>query len=164
MDFHPVADIFPLMGEVELGELAEDIRENGLLEPIWVYCSGDSEERIIDGRNRYLACERVGVVPAFRRYSGVDSGLVAFVLSLNLRRRHLSESQRALIVARVANMSVGRQASNASIEAIGQAQAAELLNGGRRSVAAGRDVSQPNPWSNGGRLRGRGGGEVDHSH
>ena len=115
MDFHPVADIFPLMGEVEFGELAEDIRENGLLEPIWVYCSGDSEERIIDGRNRYLACERVGVVPAFRRYSGVDSGLVAFVLSLNLRRRHLSESQRAMVAARVSNLSDGQRKAGSPI-------------------------------------------------
>jgi hypothetical protein len=32
--FHPLADLFPLLSEGELQELANDIRERGLLEPI----------------------------------------------------------------------------------------------------------------------------------
>ncbi len=49
--FHPVANIFPLMGEAELDALAEDIRANGLREPVWLHRDG----RIVDGRNRWLA-------------------------------------------------------------------------------------------------------------
>jgi len=88
-EFHPVASIFPLMPEVELQQLAEDIKENGLREPIWILQDG----RIIDGRNRYLACEMVGIEPEHRTHNGGGS-LVAFVVSLNLKRRHLNAAQK----------------------------------------------------------------------
>jgi len=129
VDFHPVAKIFDLMKDSEIGELAEDIKANGLHEPIWTYGG-----QILDGRNRWLACGRAGVEPVFREYTGDESGLIQFSLSLNLHRRHLSESQRALIGARVANMRQGSRTDLASIEAMSQAQAAELLNVSRSSV------------------------------
>ena len=56
LKFHPAAELFPLMTEEELIELANDIRENGLQEPI-VLLDG----LIIDGRNRWLACEQIGI-------------------------------------------------------------------------------------------------------
>ena len=58
-EFHPVANVFPLMGEAELEALAEDIRANGLREPVWLHRDG----RIVDGRNRWLACRWIGVEP-----------------------------------------------------------------------------------------------------
>ncbi len=93
-EFHPVAEIFPLMGDDEIRELAEDIAANGQQEAITLHADG----RIIDGRNRYLACERLGIEPSYRTWSG-NGSLVAFVVSLNLRRRHLSSSQRAMVAA-----------------------------------------------------------------
>ena len=36
MPFHPVAGLFPMMSDTEFTALVEDIRHNGLLEPIWV--------------------------------------------------------------------------------------------------------------------------------
>ena len=51
-EFNAVADMFPLLSGAGFEDLIADIRKNGLREPILV----DSEGRIVDGRNRYLAC------------------------------------------------------------------------------------------------------------
>jgi ParB-like chromosome segregation protein Spo0J len=59
---HPVAALFPMLADDELGELAADIKERGLLQPIVL----DAEGRVLDGRNRLAACKKVGVEPTFR--------------------------------------------------------------------------------------------------
>ncbi|MEG3637675.1 Spo0J and IME4 domain-containing protein [Magnetococcus sp. PR-3] len=97
-DFHPIADIFPLMSEQELNELTQDIRDHGQREPIWLHTDG----RILDGRNRYNACCAIGAEPFVEIYQGDDP--VAFSISLNLHRRHLNESQRAMVAARLKPM------------------------------------------------------------
>lgn len=98
MNFHPTAEIFPMMSEGEIQDLAQDIRQNGLREPIWTY-----QNSIIDGRNRYKACQIASVEPRYREWDGQGS-LIAFVVSLNLKRRHLTESQRAMVAAKLANL------------------------------------------------------------
>ena len=89
-EFHEVANIFPMMQGEEFDALKADIDTNGLREPIWLHQDG----RIIDGRNRYLACCDLGIEPQYRTWNGIGS-LVAFVVSLNLHRRHLTPMQRA---------------------------------------------------------------------
>lgn len=135
-EFHPVAEIFPMMSDREMLDLVEDIREYGLREPIWLHTDG----RIIDGRNRFISCRQLGIEPDVRTFAGADSDLVAFVLSLNLHRRHLSESQRATVAARIANLDEGRPGETAPIGAVSQQQAADMLNVGRRSVQRAREV------------------------
>jgi ParB-like chromosome segregation protein Spo0J len=98
-EFHPAADLFPLLRGVAFQELVEDIRENGLLEPILL----DTEGRILDGRNRYRACLKAEVEPRFTEWEGKGSQ-AELALSLNLYRRHLDESQRALVAARLAKL------------------------------------------------------------
>ena len=61
LEFHPIADLFPLLRGDAFQKLVADIRQNGLVEPILV----DDQRRIIDGRNRYLACLEAGVEPLF---------------------------------------------------------------------------------------------------
>ncbi len=88
---HKLANVFPLMNKDSFDELVEDIKKNGLLEPIWLY-----EGKIIDGRNRYKACKKIKLKPTFRNFKGKGSPL-SFIISLNLHRRHLTQSQRAAI-------------------------------------------------------------------
>jgi len=91
LDFHPVANIFPLMTGAEYDALVSDIAEHGQHEAIWLY-----EGKVLDGRNRLRACNQLGLVPEFREYSGDDPQ--AFVVSLNLHRRHLTREQRDEVI------------------------------------------------------------------
>lgn len=102
---HPAADLFPLIEGDEFAQLVDDIRVNGLLEPVWVLPDGS----LLDGRNRVRACGRAGVEVVSRVYEGDDP--VGFVLSLNVQRRHLSTGQRAMLALRVEELlSPGRGA------------------------------------------------------
>lgn len=92
MEIHEAANIFPMDGS-SIGSLAEDIASNGLQVPIELF-----QGQIIDGRRRAAACEKAGVEPKFRHVSPADP--VAYVLSLNLHRRHLTPAQRAMVGAR----------------------------------------------------------------
>jgi hypothetical protein len=89
--YHPACLLFPKLGKDELQELADDIRENGLRHPIVLY-----QGKILDGRNRLLACEIAGVEPRFVEWDGKGSP-VEWVVSENLVRRHLTSSQCAVI-------------------------------------------------------------------
>lgn len=138
--FHPVADIFPMMSDREFRDLVDDIATHGLHEPVWLHTDG----RIVDGRNRYLACRELGIEPVTRMYEGDDSDLVFFVVSLNLHRRHLSESQRAMVATRIATLSDGQRADRVGTEISvpTQAQAAQMLSVSVDSVQFARKVSE----------------------
>jgi len=133
LKFHPVSEIFPSMPPAEFDALVADITANGLREPIHIM--GDS---VVDGRHRYRACLQAGVEPQFVVVpDGTD--LNALVISLNLRRRHLDESQRAMVAARLANLPLGSN-QHAQICAPSQDSAAEMLNVSRRTVQHARAV------------------------
>jgi hypothetical protein len=76
LEFHELAKLFPMMTVDDAKALGDDIKVNGQHEPIWLY-----EDKVLDGRNRYLQCIRVDVEPALRPYLGEDP--LAFVISLN---------------------------------------------------------------------------------
>jgi hypothetical protein len=79
------------MSQEELQGLADDLRIKGLLHDIVLY-----EGKILDGRNRYLACPMAGVEPRFTEWDGEGSPL-EWVISENMIRRHLTSSQRAVL-------------------------------------------------------------------
>lgn len=92
MKAHPIADVWPMMPEDKLAELAEDIRKNGQLVPVWLY-----EDKILDGRNRWAACWLAGIQPKTKEYTGNEP--TAFAVSLNDRRRHMGKSALAAVAA-----------------------------------------------------------------
>lgn len=90
LESHKFADIFPMVEGEQAEQLKIDIKENGLLQPIVLF-----EGKILDGRNRYRASKELGLTPKFETYTGEKP--LEFVISGNLKRRHLTESQRAVI-------------------------------------------------------------------
>jgi N6-adenosine-specific RNA methylase IME4 len=121
--FHPVAELFPLMSGPEFESLKADIAENGLREAVWLHPDGS----IIDGRNRYNACTELGIVPEFRTWNG-DGSLVAFVVSLNLHRRHLNSGQLAMVAL--------------DILPLLEEEAKERQRGGQGGVLLGQKIDQ----------------------
>jgi hypothetical protein len=91
-ELHPLCSLFPRVTGAEFDALVADIKANGLREPIVLH-----NDMVLDGGNRYRACQEAGVEPHFVPYTG--GNLVSFVLSANLHRRHLTPGQQAAIVA-----------------------------------------------------------------
>lgn len=87
---HPGLAMFPLLEGHELMALVQDIKREGLRQPIVL---NHDRTVLIDGRNRYLACLEAGVDPVFEylpaRYT--DVMIVNFIASANLRRRHATQ-------------------------------------------------------------------------
>jgi N6-adenosine-specific RNA methylase IME4 len=131
-EFHPLANVFPLIEGAEFDELVADIKANALNQCIELY-----EGKILDGRNRYRACLAAGVEPLAVQYRGDDP--VGYVISANLRRRHLDESQRAMVAAKLATLKLG---DNQHSEGLPIGRGSELLNVGERTVARAREVQE----------------------
>lgn len=133
---HPAANIFPMMSDSEAKDLMIDIRENGQREPITLF-----EGKVIDGRNRLRALRWLEIEPKVQHFKGTESEVVNYVLSLNLHRRHLTESQRAMVASKLAKQTQGGdrrsdQRANLPLETT-NSQAAEMLNVSERSVGLG---------------------------
>lgn len=97
---HPAADIFEMLPSSELDELAHDIAEIGLQEPVWLWRDPDDGiDYLLDGRNRVAACAIAGAEVKTRYYTGSDP--VAKAVSANVRRRHLNEGQKGILALRL---------------------------------------------------------------
>jgi DNA methylase/ParB-like nuclease family protein len=123
-EIHPVAELFPMMADDELADLAADIREHGQLQPITL----DKDSKLLDGRNRLKCCQLAGVEPVFTTYNGDDP--TGYAVSLNVRRRHLTAGQRAMV--------------GLAVEAIYAAEAAKNV-GGRPRKGEEKPVADPPP-------------------
>jgi hypothetical protein len=124
----PAADVFPLMSEADLRVLGEDIKKNGLREPIAIYRDDVSQYSLLDGRNRLDAMELVGVqfelalVKGRRErssywdltlpnYDGFDTPTLpineetddpyGYVISANIHRRHLTVEQKRELIGKL---------------------------------------------------------------
>lgn len=88
---HPVADLFPMLPDDELAALSHDIAARGLIHAVVI----DGAGLVLDGRNRLLACEKAGVTPHYSTYMGEDP--VGYAVAANVKRRHLTDGQRAAL-------------------------------------------------------------------
>ena len=151
LPIHDAANIFPMMDELRLNELAQDIKKNGLQIEIELL-----DGKIIDGRNRYKACLIAGVEPSFMEVLPADP--LQYVLSLNLQRRHLDSGQRAFVAlnveeyeAKAAKQRQVRKPLNSVVANLPQQtgkardKAAEQLAVGGRSVSDAKAVAQASP-------------------
>lgn len=89
--YHPACLLFRKLTGPALDELATDIKDRGLIEPIVLI-----EGQVLDGKNRLAACRIAGVKPRFVQWDG-DGSPIEWVVSMNLIRRHLTPSQRAAV-------------------------------------------------------------------
>lgn len=134
-EFHPIANLFPLIEGAEYADLVADVARNGVIDPIEIY-----ENKILDGRNRFRAWQACGSVPEkirIRYFSGLDP--LGYVISKNLRRRHLSDSQRAMIAAELPRVAWGSRISS-NDAALDRDTRAEMLNVSARSVDRATEV------------------------
>lgn len=133
MEAHPAADLFPLMQGDEFNDLVEDIREHGQREAVVTY-----RGQLLDGRNRVRACEALNMVPITREWDGQGSA-VALVISLNVRRRHLTAAQRAVVAAKAEPMFAEE---NRKRQADGGAKGGKTAGRGR-AKASGQSAPKP---------------------
>lgn len=94
MEYHLYANLIPRMSQTEYDSLRDDIAANGLFEAIYLY-----DGKILDGRHRYMACVECGIKPRYATYKGDDP--IGFVVSENLKRRHLNAGQLAMVALAV---------------------------------------------------------------
>ena len=125
---HPLSSLFPRMPERDYEALRDDIAQHGQQTPIALTPSGE----LLDGAHRARACAELGITPQTITLD-IDPGQYQdFVVSANLNRRHLSDSDRALVAARLAERT-------ATIP-----QAAEQLRVSQRQVSRAKLVT-PHP-------------------
>lgn len=141
--WHDYAKLFPMLSGEAQDALRADVAAHGVREPIVTY-----QGKILDGRNRYMAARDLGQDFPVREFEGDDAAALAFVVSTNLHRRHLTESQRASVAARLANMRQGARTDReprANLHEVSTAAAAEMLNVSERSVKTARKVQETAP-------------------
>lgn len=141
--YHEASAIFPLLEGAEFEALKADIAANGLIEPICLHPDGS----VLDGRNRHRACIETEIEPRFKTWDSRGSPM-AFVVSMNLHRRHLNETQRATVATKIANMHQGARTDlepSANLQKVSRAEAAKMLNVSPRTVATVAKIEREAP-------------------
>jgi N6-adenosine-specific RNA methylase IME4 len=133
LPFHDATSIFPDMTPDEFNELKGDIAANGLRQPILVF-----RNQVIDGRQRLRACKELALPPLYTTVNVTEKNVTEYIVSMNLKRRHLNESQRAMVATRLATLGKGRK-QNAAY-AVTQSQASMMLNVSIDSIQRARAV------------------------
>lgn len=147
-DAHPIAELLPWMGDEQLLELSADIGTYGQRVPIDRLRGPDL---IIDGRNRELACRIAGVEPLYRDVDMTDAEIASYVRSINVPRRHLTQSQKAMFAVDLATMQSGHRtdleppALMPEVPPVSQKQAADMIGVSERMVRHAKSVKDNAP-------------------
>jgi hypothetical protein len=126
------------MPAADIKELADDIKQRGLQNPITLF-----EGKILDGRHRYEACAIADVPPKWIPYKGDDP--LGFVIAQNLKRRHLTPSQKAMVAASIENMPHGRSEKKDANLHLTRATVADSLDISPRTVATASKILDESP-------------------
>ena len=102
---HPACALWPRPSDEEVNAIAEGMKTEGLLNPIWLF-----EGAILDGKIRYEACGIAGVEPRFETYTGDDP--IRFSIAQNRERRHISPADLTFVVAELCKLQRGRPKLN----------------------------------------------------
>jgi len=140
LTLHPLCEIIPPCTDEEFKELKEDIKKNGLQMPIKIF-----DAKILDGRSRHKACLELqgeGHPVEFKKeyFTGDANAVIEYVISMNVKRRHLSASQRALIAARLVTTTLGGDRSVKLPTEITQEQVAKLAGVATKMVTDAKAV------------------------
>jgi hypothetical protein len=141
---HALAKLFPLMPASDIKELADDIKERGLQVPITLF-----EGKILDGQHRQEACAIAGVKPRYEIYKGNDP--LGFVIAANIKRRHLTPSQKAMLAAEIAKLPHGGDRTSTDVKKqdanlqLARSKVAESLDISPRSVASASKILAESP-------------------
>jgi ParB-like chromosome segregation protein Spo0J len=139
MERHQLSAAFPDMPDEDFQDLLESIKTHGQREPITTY-----ENKILDGWHRFRACLQLDINPSFHEYDGKDP--VAYVIDLNLHRRHLSPAQKAMAVVTCSTWAgVGTPLRKYQIPPAGGITSDEMAKRagvGKRSVERAKKVAQ----------------------
>lgn len=145
---HPAASLLPLLTSGEYAALLADIKANGLIHSIVRH-----KGAILDGRHRYRACSEARVEPRFTDFEGDP---IAYVLSVNLQRRHLTASQKAAVAVEAEamyadaarkRMKAGKKVDPSPDQGKGKAlaQAAKATGVGRGTAERAKQVKTHDP-------------------
>jgi hypothetical protein len=157
---HPICDRYPLMSLERLRELADDIAAVGIRDEILTCRTKQGGPlTLIEGRDRLNACQLLGwpifdgkgnwsrkILPHVH-FLGVLTGdqIRSVVRSKNYLRKHLTESQRAMIAAEDANMEQGRPITGTVAGLVTQAEAAEEQDVSERLVRSAKRIKREAP-------------------
>jgi hypothetical protein len=104
MEFHSLCVKYPLMPKAELERIECDMKNNGFDKrfPIILF-----QNKILDGRNRFVASSNANVEPVYVEFEGDESEAERLVVRANEERRHLNQewmiANRKERIERVAN-------------------------------------------------------------
>lgn len=136
IESHELANMFPMMISDQRAALTDSIKAEGLQDPIIKF-----EGLILDGRNRMRACVDLGIKPKFKTFSGTADEALSFVITKNLKRRHLTPAQRAKIGASLATLKPHQKKTDkGAAGAVSQKDAAKAMNVSKDSIQRAKAV------------------------
>jgi len=138
---HPAAELFPVMNEAEINELATSIMEHGLRDKVVIMPTGE----VLDGRNRIMAhylLEKENDL-VYEEFTGDDP--IQYVFDKNILRRHLKTNVKAAIAAEMlpmirADLEAKKAAGDVDAHVRARDIAADIMGVGGRTVGVAEEV------------------------
>ena len=89
---HELSKLFPPISPEDFDKLAADIKLHGFHHPIVMY-----QDQILDGNNRYRACEDAGIKARFVEFKGNDAQARNYVISANICHQNADQREREAV-------------------------------------------------------------------